>query len=135
MARGDPEFAKFETKFILTDPRYLLLTLAQRAVYDALWATAVSQRREVIWLHGGIKSFSCGIKSTLVKLSKSPHDLITVFDEEHVWVHGVRRKHNNLQNWHDDEDALFMTQTGKGNSPFGGERRVQREENTEKKVF
>lgn len=48
MARGDTEFCRLETDFVLIDPRFLTLSPVARSVYLYFWATCVRNRTEII---------------------------------------------------------------------------------------
>ena len=46
MARGDAEFCRWETGFVLDDPRYVMLGEVEKAIYQHCWASAVRERTQ-----------------------------------------------------------------------------------------
>ena len=112
MARGNPEFCKMETDFILTDPRFALMSGDEVKVYFFLWATAVHERRETPKSVRDLQFLAKRVQMTyesctdsVRKLSKSPLNLIRVRHGAHgtcsITVIGVREKHKQLE-WKDD---------------------------------
>jgi len=114
MARGDPEWCKMETDFILNDARLVLLPLATQLVYLKLWAKAVQERREILRVSRGLTTYSPGtteysrstteysrvlrIKADVFsaacqKLSAPECGLLEIIPPCYIKVCGVRSKH------------------------------------------
>ena len=104
MARGDPEFAKIETEFILMDPRWKMLTGAAAKTYITLWGLAVKLRTELLpprYETVFVASFSGQDTRTCQRSIDKLHklELITVDPKSGIFVHGVQEKHQSLRGW------------------------------------
>jgi len=97
-----------ETSFVLTDPRFALMSGDEVKIYCFLWATAVHERREtpksirdIEFLANRVQIHTESVTKALRKLSKSPLTLIRLRcggeGKYTITIIGVREKHQQLE--------------------------------------
>jgi len=118
-----------------SDSRVQKMTDRSKLGYLARWFTAIKERREVLLPHQSepsklsvrtgisLRAVRDGLASGQVTPG-SP--LLIVYDTGHVRVCGVRKKHSNLKNWHDIEDAELEGRLAPKSPDQWGETRASR---------
>jgi len=112
--RDGDRFIRMRCSFMLTDPRYLMLSDSQKALYLHLQALALQDKRELLSSRHKARNIAFmthrdheKIQKDLNEMAESEDKLISI-ENNRIRVNGVREHHGDKIGWRDDYEPKDM---------------------------